>query len=58
MELNVLPPLSLLSFVHDALAVAGIAAALIACSAFVCLGVLLPGVLTALGGPVPDRHVE
>ena len=58
MELHVLPLLSLPSVVHDALAIAGIAAALIAFLAFISLGVLLPGVLTALGGPVPDRHVE
>ena len=56
MELHVLPPLSLPSVVHDALAGAGVAVALIACLAFMSLGVLLPGVLTALGGSAPDRH--
>ena len=56
MELNVLPPLSLPSFAHDALAIAGVAVALIACLAFVTLGVLLPGVLTALGGSASDRR--
>jgi hypothetical protein len=56
MELHVLPLLSLPSVVHDALAIAGIAAALIAFLAFISLGVLLPGVLTTLRGSVPDRR--
>ncbi len=44
------------SAVIDVLTVVGGAIALIAFIAFTSLGLLLPGLLTALGGPAPDQR--
>jgi hypothetical protein len=45
------PPLPL----ADAFSVIGAAVAVLVFLAFISLGHLLPGLLTALGGPAPDR---
>lgn len=55
MEPHSLPTLAPL-LVIDVLTVVGGAIALIAFLAFISLGLLLPGLLTALGGPAPDRR--
>jgi hypothetical protein len=56
MEFNGLHTLSLPFVVQDALIAVGAAVALLACLAFINLGVLLPGLLTSLGGPQPDQR--
>ena len=56
MEFHALYPLSLPLFVQDVLIVVGAGIALIAFLLFINLGVLLPGLLTSLGGPRPDQR--
>jgi hypothetical protein len=56
MELNGLHMLSLPFAVQDALIAVGAAVALLTSLAFINLGVLLPGLLTSLGGPQPDQR--
>ena len=56
MEFHDLPTLSLPFVVQDALIVVGAAVALLASLAFINLGLLLPGLLTTLGGPPPDQR--
>ena len=56
MEFNGLHTLSLPFVVQDALIAVGAGVALLACLAFINLGVLLPGLLTSLGGPQPDQR--
>jgi hypothetical protein len=56
MELNGLHTLSLPFAVQDALIAVGAAVALLACLAFINLGILLPGLLTSLNGPQPDQR--
>src|SRR5215212_12267595 len=56
MEFNGLHTLSLPFAVQDALIAVGAAVVLLACLAFINLGVLLPGLLTSLGGPQPDQR--
>ncbi len=61
MEFQTLHTVSFSTFVHDALIVAGLALALLAGLVFLHLGVLLPGLLTALGGhhgDPRDRYPE
>ncbi len=61
MEFQSLQTFSFSSFVHDAVMVVGLGLALLAGVVFVTLGVLLPGLLTALGGQhgdPRDRYVE
>ncbi|MGH2617411.1 MAG: hypothetical protein ACRDJC_19430 [Thermomicrobiales bacterium] len=58
MELHFLQTLSLPSLEQDAVAVVGAGVALLAVFAFINLGVLLPGLPTALGGPQPDPRGE
>jgi hypothetical protein len=48
--------LSLPFVVQDALIAVGAGVALLACLAFINLGVLLPGLLTSLGGHQPDQR--
>jgi hypothetical protein len=55
MELNGLHTLSLPFAVQDALIAVGAAVALLACLAIINL-ILLPSVLTSLGGPQPDQR--
>ena len=50
MEIHALHTLSLSSLVHDALVALGLGVALLAGLVFLCLGLLLPGLLTSLGG--------
>ena len=50
MELHSFQTFSFQSLVHDALTLVDPSAALLAGFAFICLGFLLPGLLTALGG--------
>ena len=56
MEFQALPALSLPLLVQDALIVVGAGVALLAILVFLTLGLLLPGLLTALGGPQPDQR--
>jgi hypothetical protein len=56
MEFNGLHTLSLPFVVQDVLIAVGAGVALLACLAFINLGVLLPGLLTSLGGPHPDQR--
>jgi hypothetical protein len=49
-------PLSLSLFVQDVVIAIGAGIALIAFLLFINLGVLLPGLLTSLGGPQPDQR--
>jgi hypothetical protein len=56
MEFNGLQTLSLPFAVQDVLIAVGAAVALLASLAFINLGVLLPGLLTSLGGPQPDQR--
>jgi hypothetical protein len=56
MEFNGPQTLSLPFVVQDALIAVGAGVVLLACLAFINLGVLLPGLLTSLGGPRPDQH--
>lgn len=56
MEFQALSPLSLPLFVQDLLIAVGAGIALIAFLLFINLGVLLPGLLTSLGGPQPDQR--
>jgi hypothetical protein len=56
MELNSLHALSVPSLAHDALVLVGIGTALMAGFAFITLGLLLPGLLTALGGKYGDAN--
>ena len=54
MEFQSLQTLSLSSFVHDALIIGGLCVALLAGLVFINLGVLLPGLLSSLGGRQGD----
>ena len=56
MEFNGLHTLSLPFVVQDALIAVGAGVALVAILVFINLGVLLPGLLTSLGGPQPDQR--
>ena len=56
MEFHALPALSLPFVVQDVLVAIGAGAALLAILVFLNLGLVLPGVLTALGGPPPDQR--
>jgi hypothetical protein len=56
MEFNGLHTLSLPFAMQDALIAVGAGVVLLACLAFINLGVLLPGLLTSLGGPQPDQR--
>ncbi len=56
MEFHALHPLALPFVVQDALIAIGAAVALMAILTFINLGVLLPGLLTSLGGPQPDQR--
>ena len=56
MDLNALHALSLPLLVQDLLIAIGAGAALIASLVFINLGVLLPGLLTSLGGSQPDQR--
>jgi hypothetical protein len=56
MEFNGLHTLSLPFVVQDALIAFGAGVALVAILVFINLGVLLPGLLTSLGGPQPDQR--
>ena len=56
MEFNGLHTLSLPFAVQDALIAVGAGVALLACLAFINLGILLPGLLTSLGGPHSDQR--
>ncbi len=56
MEFNGLNTLTLPIAVQDALIAVGAGVVLLAFLAFINLGVLLPGLLTALGGPQPDQR--
>jgi hypothetical protein len=56
MELQALPALALPLLVQDALIAVGAGVALLAILAFINLGILLPGLLTSLGGPRPDQR--
>jgi hypothetical protein len=58
MEFQSLQTLSLWSLVHDALIVVGVGIALLAGLVFVNLGLLLPGLLTSLGGHHSDARGE
>lgn len=54
MEFHALQALSLPSLAHDALVLVGVGTALLAGLAFITLGLLLPGLLTSLGGHYSD----
>ena len=56
MDFNGLHTLSLPFAVQDALIAVGAGVVLLACLAFINLGILLPGLLTSLGGPQPDQR--
>jgi hypothetical protein len=56
MEFHALHTLSLPLVLQDALIVVGAGLALLASLAFINLGILLPGLLTSLGGPPPDQR--
>ena len=56
MEFQALHALSLPLLMQDALIAVGAGIALIAGLAFINLGILLPGLLTSLGGPRPDQR--
>jgi hypothetical protein len=56
MEFHDLPALALPLLVQDILVAIGAGVALLAILVFLNLGLLLPGVLTALGGPQPDQR--
>jgi hypothetical protein len=56
MEFQSLPALAVPPLLQDALIVVGAGVALLASLAFINLGILLPGLLTALGGPQPDQR--
>ena len=56
MEFHALLVLSLPILLQDALIVVGASVALLASLAFINLGILLPGLLTSLGGPQPDQR--
>jgi hypothetical protein len=56
MEFQALQPLSLPFVVQDILVVVGAGVALLASLVFINLGVLLPGLLSSLGGPQPDQR--
>src|SRR5215211_124502 len=56
MELSALQALSLPLVVQDALIAVGAGVALLAILVFINLGVLLPGLLTSLGGSQPDQR--
>jgi hypothetical protein len=56
MDLNALHALSLPLLVQDLLIAIGAGVALIASLVFINLGVLLPGLLTSLGGSQPDQR--
>jgi hypothetical protein len=56
MEINGLHTLSLPFAVQDALIAVGAGVALLVCLAFVNLGILLPDLLTSLGGPHLDQR--
>ena len=56
MEFHALLMLSLPLVLQDALIVVGAGVALLASLAFINLGILLPGLLTSLGGPQPDQR--
>ena len=56
MAFQALPALSLPLLVQDALIVVGAGVALLAILSFINLGILLPGLLTSLGGPQPDQR--
>lgn len=56
MEFHALLALSLPILLQDALIVVGASVALLASLAFINLGILLPGLLTSLGGPQPDQR--
>lgn len=58
MDLHFLPRLSLPSLAHDVLVVAGAGAALLASVVVINVGLLLPGLLTALGEPRADQRGE
>ena len=56
MELTALPALSLPFVVQDILVAVGAAVALLASLVFLNLGLVLPGLITSLGGPQPDQR--
>jgi hypothetical protein len=56
MEFHALPALALPFVVQDALVAIGAGVVLLASLVFLNLGLLLPGVLTALGGPKPEQR--
>ena len=56
MEFHALLALSLPLVLQDALIVVGAGVALLASLAFINLGILLPGLLTSLGGHQPDQR--
>jgi hypothetical protein len=56
MEFHALLTLSLPLVVQDALIVIVAGVVLLASLAFINLGILLPGLLTSLGGPQPDQR--
>src|SRR5215213_9263034 len=56
MEFHALLTLSLPLVLQDALIVVVAGVALLASLAFINLGILLPGLLTSLGGPQPDQR--
>src|SRR5918998_164486 len=56
MEFQSLPALSLPFVVQDAMIVVGAGVGLLAGLAFINLGLLLPGLLTSLGGSQPDQR--
>jgi hypothetical protein len=56
MELTALPTLELPFVVQDVLVAVGAGVALVAILIFLNLGLVLPGLLTALGGPPPDQR--
>jgi hypothetical protein len=56
MELQALPALSPPLLVQEVLIAVGAGVALLAILAFINLGILLPGLLTSLGGPRPDQR--
>ena len=56
MELTALPALSLPFVVQDILVAIGAGVALLASLVFLNLGLVLPGLITSLGGPQPDQR--
>src|SRR5215203_1750211 len=56
MEFHALLTLSLPVVLQDALIVVVAGVVLLASLAFINLGILLPGLLTSLGGPQPDQR--